>query len=194
MCNLEGAKYYVDKLRKSVKVSGQDSKGNIFSTNLQPAGSFMVQKSEITGVSTFSRQDQGVHQISSRVCECHACLTTLYNSVTHFCRLSVAHSSLCLSCHNFLYKNYILFSTLNKHCNKIVCRFAFLSRMQGKGEMQTYWLVGEDPAHRLARIGGETIGSAGIFSSDRECLAFLILTVSTQNAECIELAQNHIEE
>lgn len=45
--------------------------------------------------------------------------------------------------------------------------FAFC--MQGKGEMWTYWLVGEDPACRLARLRGQTINSlVGNFSSESE--------------------------
>jgi hypothetical protein len=45
--------------------------------------------------------------------------------------------------------------------------------------MWTYWLVGEDPACRLARIRGETVGSsAGIFGSDSECTAFLLHSIS----------------
>jgi len=52
--------------------------------------------------------------------------------------------------------------TLNMNCNKASCK-------QGKGEMRTYWLVGEDPARRLARLRGQTVSSsAGIFSFDRE--------------------------
>ncbi|KAJ8974726.1 hypothetical protein NQ317_000392 [Molorchus minor] len=35
---------------------------------------------------------------------------------------------------------------------------------KGKGEMRTYWLVGEDPAQRLARIREEIVGSS-LFSS-----------------------------
>jgi len=43
------------------------------------------------------------------------------------------------------------------------------SGKQGKGEMWTYWLVGEDPARRFARLRGQTMSSsAGIFSFDRE--------------------------
>lgn len=45
----------------------------------------------------------------------------------------------------------------------------FDSCMQGKGEMRTYWLVGEDPARRLARLRGQTMSSsAGMFSFERE--------------------------
>jgi hypothetical protein len=55
--------------------------------------------------------------------------------------------------------------------------------MQGKGEMRTYWLVGEDPARRLARIRGQTISSlVGTFSFDREyCPEFLQTTL---NGKC----------
>jgi hypothetical protein len=47
--------------------------------------------------------------------------------------------------------------------------------MKGKGEMWTYWLVGEDPACRLARIRGQDINSlAGNFTFDSEyCPEFL---------------------
>jgi hypothetical protein len=62
--------------------------------------------------------------------------------------------------------------------DKTFCCFVFASCMQGKGEMRTYWLVGEDPARRLARIRGETNGSSGILSSDRECPVFLLPTIS----------------
>ncbi|XP_044272562.1 guanylate cyclase 32E [Tribolium madens] len=39
--------------------------------------------------------------------------------------------------------------------------------IKGKGEMRTYWLVGEDPAQRLARIREEIVGSSLFNSSDR---------------------------
>lgn len=41
---------------------------------------------------------------------------------------------------------------------------------KGKGDMRTYWLVGEDPAQRLARIREEMLGSSlfSSISSDRK--------------------------
>lgn len=41
---------------------------------------------------------------------------------------------------------------------------------QGKGDMMTYWLVGEDPGKRLARIREEMLGSSlfSSISSDRK--------------------------
>ncbi|XP_023312805.1 guanylate cyclase 32E-like, partial [Anoplophora glabripennis] len=44
------------------------------------------------------------------------------------------------------------------------CEERGIIHIKGKGEMHTYWLVGEDPGHRLARIREEIVGSS-LFSS-----------------------------
>lgn len=42
--------------------------------------------------------------------------------------------------------------------------------LQGKGDMRTHWLIGEDPSQRLARIREQMLGSSlfSSLSSDRK--------------------------
>ncbi|XP_050503369.1 guanylate cyclase 32E [Diabrotica virgifera virgifera] len=55
---------------------------------------------------------------------------------------------------------FMLLQRLGGYC----CEERGVIPIKGKGEMQTYWLVGDDPAQRLARIREEIVGST-LYSS-----------------------------